>query len=280
MCKVFERLLENQLTAYLEPSFSKLLCGFREGRSTQHAILNMLRKWQNAIANNKKVGAILIDLSKAFDYLPHDLLLAKLSTYGIGKRSIKLLHSYLSNRKHRVRIGSHLCSWLKVLLGVPQGSILGPLLFNIFINDLLYGITDISNFADDNTLFSCVQNLDQVCSSLIGKLNLVLDWFHCNSMVANPFKFQLIFPGNVNANISLKFENIKIERVEVVKLLGIKIDSKLSFLPLVRKLCKRSNQKLRALRTARNFISQRQTELLVNAYILSPFNYCPLIWMF
>ena len=219
-------------------------------------------------------------MSKAFDCLDHDLLLAKLSAYGISIRSIKLLYSYLRNRKHRVRIGSHLSSWLEALLGVPQGSILGPLLFNIFINDLFYIIQDISNFADDNTLFSYEYSIDEVTSILVSRLELVLDWFKCNSMVANPSKFQLIFPGFPNANISLNIGNITIKSVETVKLLGVKIDSKLTFLPHVTELCKRSNHKLRALKRVRNFISQKQTELLVNAYILSPFNYCPLIWMF
>ena len=278
--KVFERLLANQLTEYLEPSFSKLLCGFRKGHSTQHAILNLLRNWLNAIADKLKVGAVLIDLSKAFDCLPHDLLLAKLSAYGLGEKSLKLMHSYLSNRKHRVRIGSHLSSWLGILLGVPQGSILGPLLFNIFINDLFYILRKISNFADDNTLFSTGPTIDDVNSFLISQLYLILEWFKHNSMVANPSKFQLIYPGTFNANLSLSVGNIEIKSVDIVKLLGVKIDSKLSFIPHVRDICKKSNQKLRALRRARNLLSEDQAKLLVNAYILSPFNYCPLVWMF
>jgi len=99
-------------------------------------------------------------------------------------------------------------------------------------------------------------------------------------MVANPSKFQLIYPGTFNANSSLRISNIKVDNVEVVNLLGIKIDSNLSFIPHVTDLCKKSNQKLRALRRVRSYISEDQAKLLINAYILSPFNYCPLVWMF
>ena len=99
-------------------------------------------------------------------------------------------------------------------------------------------------------------------------------------MVANPSKFQLIYPGTFNANISLPIEKNNIKSVDVVKLLGIKVDSKLSFNPHVTELCKKSNQKLRALRRERKFLSEDQAKLLVNSYILSPFNYCPLVWMF
>ena len=137
----------------------------------------------------------MIDLSKAFDFLPHDLLLAKLSAYGLGEKSLKLMHSYLSNRKHRVRIGSHLSPWLDIFLGVPQGSILGPLLFNIFINDLFYIVKEISNFADDNTLSSSGPTIDDVNFNLMYKLNLVLDWFKHN--------FEI--PVNLSRHFQCKF---------------------------------------------------------------------------
>ena len=99
-------------------------------------------------------------------------------------------------------------------------------------------------------------------------------------MVANPSEFQLIYPGTFNQNFSLQINDIVLNNVDVVKLLGIKIDDKISFIPHVNEFCKKSNQKLRALRRVRNFLSDDQTKLLVNSYILSPFNYCPLVWMF
>ena len=113
-----------------------------------------------------------MDLSKAYDTLPHDLLIAKLAAYGVEYHSLNFLYSYLSNRKQRVRIGSSLSEWLLIVLGVPQGSILGPILFNIFINDLLLFIDEskICNFADDNTL----SDSDYSIQGLVVNLKLAL----------------------------------------------------------------------------------------------------------
>ena len=144
-----------------------------------------------------------MDLSKAYDCINHDLIIAKLEAYGVGKNSLRLIQNYLSQRQQRVKVGSSLNEWLEIILGVPQGSILGPILFNVFINDMLLFIkeTDICNFADDRTLYACGKELDTISFKLEIETNTAIQWLKDNEMVANPSKFQLMFLS--------KYKNIK-----------------------------------------------------------------------
>ena len=122
-----------QLSTHFENIFSKFQCGFRKTFGTQHCFLLMIDKWKKAVDKNKVFGAILTNLSKAFDCICHDLLIAKLHAYGLSLPTLKMIQDYLMNRKQRTKIGSSYSSWEEIISGLPQGSILGSFVQHIFV---------------------------------------------------------------------------------------------------------------------------------------------------
>ena len=280
--KVYERHLLTQLEKYSPNILSPYLCGFRKGYSTQHALLNLLQNWQRCLDKSGVVGTVLMDLSKAYDCISPNLLIAKLAAYGFDRDSLKLLYNYMTYRKQRVKIGSSLSNWLEIILGLPQGSILGPILFNLFINDLILTIqeTYVCNFADDTTLYSCERSLPEVFTRLKADCDRALQWFHDNSMEANPNKFQMMFLGTSQDEIQMTINGENIKSCKQVKLLGVTIDSKLTFIKHINNICCTASKRTKALLRIRKFLSLNQARCLLESYILSSFRYCPLIWMF
>ena len=153
-----------QKNEYMDAFLSKHQCGFRKGYSTQQCLLVMLEKWRSAVDNKFFFEVLLTDLSKAFDCLSHERLLAKLHAYGFSIPALRLVYGYLKNRKQRTKINSAYSCWEEVIFGVPQGSILGPLLFNIFLCNLFYMMTDtdFASYTDDNTPYVSTDTIDEV----------------------------------------------------------------------------------------------------------------------
>ena len=135
LSKIYERCLFKQMSKLFDKILSKYQCGFRKGFNSQHCLATILEKWRESIDRSGCFRALLTDLSKAFDLVLHDLLIEKLHAYGVDMKSLRFLYSYLNDRK-KVKINDKYSSFEEILFGVPQGSILGPLFFNLFISNL------------------------------------------------------------------------------------------------------------------------------------------------
>ena len=151
----------DQMYPFFDKIFSNSQCGFRKGFNAEQCLIHMIEKWRKHLDSGGYGTALLTDLSKAFDCIDHQLLIAKLNAYGVETNSLYFLASYLEKRKQRTKVNGSYSKFNEIFSGVPQGSILGPLLFNIYICDLFFDASDIdiASYADDNTPFTCSSEL-------------------------------------------------------------------------------------------------------------------------
>ena len=168
------------------------MAAYRENYSTNHVIIRLIENWKKPLDEKFLVGAVLTDLSKACDCNPHDLLTAKLHAYGFSRKTVTFIYSYLKRRKQKVKVNNFLSDFLTLLTGVPQRSMLGPLLFKIFPNNLTstLKLSDFFNFADENTISATAHNIDHLLLTLKRKSELAVKWFKENQMMVNQDIFQ------------------------------------------------------------------------------------------
>ena len=260
--EIFEKIISKQITNFMDPFLSKYQCGFRRGFNAQNCLLAMLEKWKSSVDKGKVFGVVLTDLSKAFDCLSHELIIAKLNAYGFSLSALKLMQSYLSERKQRTEINQAYSSWEEILFGVPQRSILGPILFNIFLSDLFLVVqnVDFASYADENTIYDAGDSIHEVIFSLQESSKKLIEWFTDNQMKTNEDKFHLILSTNELTEIQIGDFSIKNSANE--KLLGVNIDSKLNFDCHVNHLCNKANKKLRVLARVTPYMTLEKKKLL------------------
>ena len=185
----------------------------------------------------------------------------------------------MCNRFQRTSVNASFGDWKEIETGVPQGSIPGPLLFNIFLSDIFYFINNgnLCNYADDNTLYSIGKSLNMVKENLKINFLIMQNCFYENYMVLNPAKCHYLVLGNRSNSNQINLNGTKLASSSFEKLLGILIDRDLSFDKHIRSLCWKAGQKLNALARISNYLIHGQKRLLLNSITKSQFSYCPLI---
>ena len=209
-----------------------------------------------------------------------------MNAYGFDKPALKFIYDYLKDRKQRTKVNGAYSTWKDLICGVPQGSILGPLLFNIFMNDIFFFLnkSKLANYADDNTTHCIEDDILHLLKSLENETFSVLNWFTFNEMKPNSDKCHLIISCNDNMKYTNKsfiyLDEEFLEDEQSVTLLGVNIDNKLTFTEHIEKLLKKGNQKLHALIRISKFLTPEKLRLIMKTFIEAQFNYCPLLWMF
>lgn len=287
--KIFEGLICDQLVKHLEDNrlLSETQYGYRKGRSTFHAVAHLTRQIRELSDSNRKiyVGVLFLDLSKAFDCVNHSLLSQMLPRFGLDENSVRLIKSYLSDRKQRVKLSSNVISDLHDLLcGVPQGSLIGPILFDLYINALSGQIDAIiSQYADDTAVIRSSESINVLTNRLASDLVKLVAFFKSIGLLLNVSKTDfLLFGYNGPGDGGVPSINIPGQQPilpsEDAKYLGIIIDSKLSFDAQNQAVINRLKAAAATIKTIRSNITKEVAMQLLHTLFYSRYDYCSLIW--
>ena len=286
LSKVLERIVYNRLFHYLikKSILHKSQYGFQKDLSTEQAILEMQDRLVDILNNKDCCVGIFMDLSKAFDTLDHRILLKKLSHYGIRGISLDWFQNYLTDRCQYVSINGTNSDLLPITCGVPQGSILGPLLFLIYINDLPLvskkAVTVL--FADDTNALYTGKTYEELAHVVCHDLNILSDWFKCNKLALNELKTKyIIFHKRFNKppeNFEIKLNGIALERVEVTKFLGVLIQENLSWNKHIDQVCNKIARSTALLAKLKHYVPRYVLLIIYNSLCLSHISYALSVW--
>ena len=264
----------------MENVFSSQISAYRKSYNSQHVLIRLIEEWREYLDKHFVVGAVMTDLSKVFDCIPHNLLIAMLEAYGQGEKALSCIYSYLTNRSQCVRINDKKSDFQKIISAVPQGSIPVPILFNFLINDLFCFVSSTSmyNFADDNSSSAAAKTVTELKNTLQSESKVIINWFKNNKMMVNSENLRAIILDKQKhdySNESIKSDNKAVETVSSVRLLGIQLDDKLNFSLRGSNICKSAANQLSALIRLNNFLCFEGKTVLINSYFMSNFSYCP-----
>ena len=291
LSKVLERAVYNQIYQYFSVNkiFHPNLMGYRKNRSTLTAVLQMYDRWVRDASEGKISGVVLLDLSAAFDLVNPALLIKKLKIYGLDTEFQEWIESYLCDRKQAVWVDHTLSDWLDVQVGVPQGSILGPLLFIIFENELPFSLTcDLDQYADDSTLSCTKATIEEVNKELTENCELVSTWMGQNEMCLNADKTHLMIGGtsqrlkivNPAENCDIRMENCQLTESEEMCeiMLGVVFQPNLKWTKHVINLQSRLKERLKGLMKIRFLFSYGFRKSVAEGIFQSILTYCIPAW--
>ena len=286
LSKIFEKAMYNRLIEFLENL--KILYekqfGFRKKHSTYMALMILIDKLIKCIENGEYVVGVFLDFSKAFDTVDHSILLRKLFHYGIRGTAYNWFESYLSNRKQCVSYNGVKSSMKPIKCGVPQGSILGPLLFLIYINDLINVCKKSSPylFADDTNLFVNGNNLEDMVNSLNHELHDISLWLKVNKLSLNIKKTHyMVFTStrkNITDPLDISIDGCCIDKVQYTKFLGVYIDDKLNWKKHISCISGKVSRGIGIIVKARKLLPLNTLKTLYYSFIYPYFTYCNHVW--
>ena len=291
LLSIFNGLLERLVCRRLKDFITKhnLLYekqfGFRSNHSTLHAVLSIIDKIQNAIEDGNYSCGIFLDLSKAFDTVNHQILLQKLEYYGIRGMANDWFKSYLDNRKQFVSMGGVKSDMLGITCGVPQGSVLGPILFLLYINDFhnCSKILDFHLFADDSNIFYTDKKLSKVESCINSEIKCVSTWLCANKLSLNIEKSSFVIFHPIQKKIGDSFRvilnNESLKREYKTKYLGVVIDCHLNWRDHVSHVSKKIKRNIGAISKVRHFVNLEILKSLYYALVYPYLNYCLITWV-
>ena len=279
-CKVLESLIRDQLLVHLAEQglLSDHQHGFRPRRSCSSQLMEVLEAWTGELEHSKPIDVVYLDFRKAFDSIPHSRLLVKLRSYGVSGKLLTWIEAFLTGRKQQVVVeGSH-SPWTEVASGVPQGSVLGPLLFLIYVNDLPDVVhCDMKLFADDAKLYSSVTS-DGESALLQADLGALASWSATWLMPFNQDKCKVLHIGHANQAFQYEMDGVPLGSTSLEKDLGISIDSELKFREQASSAVAKATKILAVIRRSFALMDKVTLPMLYKSLVRPHLEYGNLIW--